>query len=78
MIGVNNYLNGVQLNPEVVFKKYVEFAELEIKFPTSKQICDLHDVEQAKILFRLANTQYRKALEYFSMEKYLSEHVSIK
>jgi hypothetical protein len=26
-------------------------------------------VEQAKILFRLANTQYRKALEYFTLEK---------
>ena len=61
-----------------MFKKYVEFPELEIKFPTLKQICDLNDVEQAKILFRLANTQYRKALEYFNLEKYLPEHVSIK
>lgn len=56
----------------------MEFQELEIKFPTSKQICDLNDVEQAKILFRLANTQYRKALEYFNLEKYLAENISIK
>jgi hypothetical protein len=39
-----------------VYKKYVEFPELEIKFPTEKQINNLIDVEQAKILFRLANT----------------------
>lgn len=76
--GVNNFLNGQQLNKEVVFKKYVEFPELEIKFPTPNQICDLNDVEQAKILFRLANTQYRKALEYYNLENYLPEHVSIK
>ena len=46
----------------------MEFPELEIKFPTDKQISNLIDVEQAKILFRLANTQYRKAIEYFTLE----------
>jgi hypothetical protein len=69
IFGVNNFINNEEINPDVVFKKWVEFPELEIKFPTEKQISNLNDVEQAKILFRLANTQFRKAMEYFSIEK---------
>ena len=42
--------------PEVVLRRFFEFPELELKFPTSKQICDISDIEQGKILFRLANT----------------------
>ena len=34
VFGVNNYLNNQELNPDTVYKKYVEFPELEIKFPT--------------------------------------------
>ena len=42
--------------PEVVLKKFVEFPELELKFPNEQQISDINDIEQGKILFRLANT----------------------
>ena len=51
----------------------------DLHFPTDKTICDLHDIEQAKILFRLANAQYKKAQEFYTIEKgYMGEQVGIK
>jgi len=51
--GINNFLQNNELIPEVVHKKFVMFSELSIRFP---KITDINDVEQAKLLFRLANT----------------------
>lgn len=45
VFGVNNHLENLELVPEVVHKKFVEFPELEIKFPTPQQISNINDVE---------------------------------
>ena len=52
---------------------------LDIQFPASNSISNLTDIEQAKILFRVANAQFKKALEFYTLEKgYLKEHIEIK
>jgi len=63
-----------ELNPEIVYKKFIEFPMLDVQFPTT--IGNISDIEQAKILFRLANSQYKKALEYYDNESL--EHIEIK
>ena len=55
--------------------KAVEFVELEMKWP---EIKTLSTAEDAKTLFKLANTQFKKALEYFILDGYVTEHVTIK
>jgi KIF-1 binding protein C terminal len=44
-----------------------------VTFPTN--IPDLKDIEDAKSLFRLANTQFKRALDYFVLDGYVTEHV---
>jgi len=41
------------------------------------QIKDVVNIEQAKSLFRLANTQFKKALTFYSKEKFCFEHIQI-
>ena len=36
------------------------------------------DIEQAKFLFRLSNTQFKKALEYFQLDGHVTTHSKIK
>ena len=36
-----------------------------------------HDVEACKSLFRQANTQFKKALEVFVLDGYVTEHIDI-
>lgn len=55
--------------------KAVEFVELEMKWPEVKS---LNSVDDAKTLFKLGNTQYKKALEHFILDGYVTEHVTIK
>ena len=48
---------------------------MNIKWP---KIEDVRDIEQAKMIFRLSNTQFKKALEYFeNIEKYPSENIQV-
>ena len=56
-------------------RQFVLFPELSIKFPT---VTDVNDIEQAKLLFRLANTQFKKALDYFLLDGYVTEHIQMK
>lgn len=53
VFGVNNFVQNKELIPEIVDKQFVLFPQLSIKFP---KITDVNDIEQAKLLFRLANT----------------------
>jgi hypothetical protein len=58
-----------------VNKRIIIFNNLNIKWP---KIEDIRDIEQAKTLFRLSNTQFKKALEYFQdLEKYPTENIQI-
>ena len=51
----------------------MEFPELPVKFPL--KIEDFKSIEDAKTLFRLANTQFKRSLEYFVLDGYVTEHV---
>ena len=54
----------------------MEFSELPVKFPL--KIEDFKSIEDAKTLFRLANTQFKRSLEYFVLDGYVTEHVQMK
>ena len=41
------------------------------------QIKDVTNIEQAKSLFRLANTQFKKALSYYKIETHVVENIQI-
>eukprot|EP01022_Parablepharisma_sp_SALTPOND_P009924 TRINITY_DN140_c1_g2_i1.p2 TRINITY_DN140_c1_g2~~TRINITY_DN140_c1_g2_i1.p2 ORF type:complete len:622 (+),score=95.33 TRINITY_DN140_c1_g2_i1:5709-7574(+) len=56
-------------------KKYVEFPSLAIPWP---KIEDIKDLEKAKEFFRLANTQYKKAMEFFVLDGYVTQHIGLR
>jgi len=60
---------------DIVNQRFVEFPTLSIKWP---KVDDITSVEQAKVLFRLGNTQYKKALEFYVLDGCVTEHVNIK
>ena len=58
-IGINLYVNGYEFDQEKIKQKFVEFEELNMNWP---EISSLKSDEDAKTLFRLSNTQYKRAL----------------
>ena len=74
-IGTAMLLNGRELVLEKVQQKFVEFPELEMKWPT---IASMKNLDEAKTLFRLANTQYKRALEFYILDGFVTENVLIK
>jgi hypothetical protein len=58
----------------VVNKRIITFNTLNISWP---KIEDVKDIEQAKLLFRLANTQFKKALGYYVLDGYVTDHINI-
>jgi hypothetical protein len=58
----------------IVNKKIFTFNTLNIVWP---QIKDVVNIEQAKSLFRLANTQFKKALNFYNTNEYVLEHIQI-
>jgi KIF-1 binding protein C terminal len=67
------------MDKAVVAKKFVDFAELQGKVRDFQAIVDsikdFKDIEDAKTLFRLGNTQFKRALEYFKLDGHVTEHV---
>lgn len=55
-------------------KKTVIFPEVDLKWPTIKEIRDYSD---CVMMFKLGNTQYSKALKVFVIDGYVTEHVKI-
>ena len=53
-VGAKYFTDGRKYDQAKVTRKFVEFPELSVKFPTN--IADFKDIEDAKTLFRLANT----------------------
>lgn len=47
-----------------------------MKFPAEMK--DFASIEDAKSLFRLANTQFKRALDYFVLDGFVTEHVQMK
>ena len=74
-IGVAMLINGYEFDLDKVQSKFVEFPELEMKWPVLTQLKSLDD---AKTLFRLANTQFKRALERYVLDGFVTEHVDIK
>jgi hypothetical protein len=58
----------------IVNKRIVTFNTLNISWP---KIEDVKDIEQAKLLFRLSNTQFKKALNFYVLDGYVTEHINI-
>jgi hypothetical protein len=57
-----------------VNKKIFTFNTLSIVWP---KIEDITNLEQAKTLFRLSNTQFKKALNFYVLDGYVTEHIEI-
>lgn len=74
-IGINLYVGGYEFDQEKINSKFVEFEELKMNWPEVKSIKSEDD---AKTLFRLANTQYKRALDYFVLDGFVTENVLIK
>lgn len=74
-VGVALYINGQEYDIDMVSKKFVEFPELELKWPEIKNVSSMED---AKTLFRLANTQFKKAVDHYVLDGYVTEHVQCK
>ena len=70
----NIYISQNEELSAKVNKMITTFTTLNIVWP---KIEDVRSVEQAKILFRLANTQFKKALEFYLMDGYVTEHIEI-
>jgi len=78
--GIDLFQKGVTIGTggplfDTVHKKFIDFPSLDLKWP---QITDVSDIEQAKFLFRLANTQFKKAHEYFVLDGFVTEHSRLK
>ena len=70
-------LENKDFSPEddkVVGKKAVLFREFDQPFP---QVVLPVDLEGCKSLFRQANTQFKKALEVFVLDGYVTEHIEV-
>ena len=85
-IGSTLQTDGKKLDMSVVKKKFVDFPPLQSgespKIKTFEAIAEgiknFQDVEDAKLLVRLANTQFKRALEYFKLDGHVTEHIQIK
>lgn len=42
------------------------------------EVTNLKDLDDSKTLFRLANTQFKRALDYYILDGFVTEHVQIK
>ena len=70
----NNFISDNDNIFNIVNKKIFTFNTLNIVWP---QIKDIINIEQAKSLFRLANTQFKKSLNLYTIERYPFEYIQI-
>ena len=78
--GVENYQKDLSIGEggpiyDTVHKQFIDFPSLNLKWP---EITDIKDIDQAKYLFRLGNTQFKKALEIFVLDGHVTNHAKIK
>jgi len=72
---LNTSIESLETLKAQATKKFVDFPSLNIPWPT---INDIKDLEGAKEFFRLANTQYKKAIEYFVLDGYVTQHIELR
>ena len=70
----NNLISDNDNIYNIVNKKIFTFNTINIVWP---QIKDVVNIEQAKSLFRLSNTQFKKALNFYNINEYIFEHITI-
>jgi hypothetical protein len=70
----NNLISDNDNIFNIVNKKIFTFNTLNIVWP---QIKDVVNIEEAKSLFRIANTQFKKALNLYNIENYPLEYIQI-
>ena len=75
IFGVSAFLQQADANLEKANQCFYEFKELNLKWPI---ISALKDEDHAKTIFRLSNTQLKKASEFYVLDGYVTEHVIIK
>lgn len=68
-------LNGYEFELDKVQQKFVEFPELAMNWPI---ISNVKSIDDAKTLFRLANTQFKRALEVYVLDGFVTENVVMK
>jgi len=73
-VGVHMMGQGLVFDKSKVEEKFVEFVELQMQWPS---ITDITSMDDAKRMFRLANTMFKKALELYVLDGFVSEHVVI-
>jgi tetratricopeptide (TPR) repeat protein len=78
--GVDLHNKGVTIGKEgplfdTIHKQFIDLPTLNLKWPS---VTDVTDIEQAKFLFRLANTQFKKALEFLVIDGYVTDHSRLK
>ncbi|CAG9330047.1 unnamed protein product [Blepharisma stoltei] len=61
--------------PDRIYSQCVAFRGLRVQFP---RISPAGNLEEAKELFKLANTSLKQALEYFIIDGYVTEHIEMK
>lgn len=61
--------------PESVFDQCMSFDPLTVLFPKLSPPLDL---DSAKEVFKLANTSFKHALDYFVIDGYVTEHIEMK
>lgn len=59
---------------EALQRKIVDFPALEVAWPVIKP---LKSKAEATELFKLGNTQYQKALKFYIVDGYVTEHYRI-
>eukprot|EP00826_Nyctotherus_ovalis_P049108 TRINITY_DN5873_c0_g1_i1.p1 TRINITY_DN5873_c0_g1~~TRINITY_DN5873_c0_g1_i1.p1 ORF type:complete len:304 (-),score=89.53 TRINITY_DN5873_c0_g1_i1:53-964(-) len=72
---LNTSIEGLQSLKAQATKKFVDFPSLKIAWPV---VGDIKDLEGAKEFFRLANTQYKKAIEFFVLDGYVTQHIELR
>lgn len=74
-VGVQLFTQGLEFDKAKVDQRFVEFAELELKWPEITSVTNMND---AKVLFKLSNTQFKKATEFYVLDGFVTENVTIK
>lgn len=74
-VGIAMYSTGSTFMLKEVNEKSIVFAELDLNWPDVK---DMNGLDGAKTFFRLANTQFKRALEFYVLDGFVTEHVTSK
>ena len=70
-IGIVMIADDMEMQLDLVQAKEIEFPELGMNWPVINQVKTIDD---AKTLFRLANTQFKRAMEFYVLDGFVTEN----